>query len=193
MLTKLNNFIIDCSLSGKKTAMLIAGFSLTMWQLQVVTRKFPAVTDGYTPFDMQNRLTVDQIFIQLASYTDEAFSLYTWFQLVDYFFPVLGAFMMAAITAFSIRTLSSSFYKQVVKKRLLLIFLIPAAFDLLENLGFLWVISVWPEQSATAANFALTAKLGKLASLFLFTQPLALLLLLMGGSKWLYLKAKSPG
>ena len=67
MLTKLNNFIIDCSLSGKKTALLIAGFSLTMWQLQAVTQKFPAVTDGHIPFDMQNRLTVDQVFIQLAS------------------------------------------------------------------------------------------------------------------------------
>lgn len=185
MLSKLNEFIINCSLSWQKTLLLISGFAVTMWQLQAVTGRFPAISGGHTPFDMQNSLTSEQVYTQLSTYTDAAFNDYLWFQFVDFFFPLFGGLMMAALCAFAIRTLSDNFYHLATRRKLFLLFLVPTLFDWLENIGFLLVIGIWPETSEAAATFGVTAKKLKLITLFI-TQPVALLLLLAGTLKWLW-------
>lgn len=192
MLSRLNNLIIDCSLSGWKTALTVVGFGLTMWQLQTVTATFPALTDGHTPFDMQNDLTSAQVYTQLSTYTEEAFGLYTWFQAVDFVFPMVAALMMAVITAFSVRVVMPDTYPKVVGNKLLLLFFVPALFDWLENIGFLWVISLWPEQSAAAANLAIMAKQAKLGTLFYAAQPIFGLLLVLALLKLAWLRIR-PG
>jgi hypothetical protein len=189
MLGRINDFIVDCSYSLSKTLTLVITFGLTLWQLQDVTAKFPAVSGGNVPFDMQNLLRPAQIYEQLPLYTDQAFNLYTWFQIVDYFFPLLGGLMMGALCAFAIRVLSERFWSLAKEKNLFLLFLVPTVFDWLENIGLLWVLAAWPEQSSAAANFAVAAKMCKLGTLFV-TQPLALILLIAGLGKWFYQKAR---
>ena len=195
MLTRLNNFIVDCSLTGWKVLVIVVCFGLTMWQLQSVTAAFPALTDGYTPFDMQNSLTTEQIYPQLATYTDEALGLYRWFQSVDFIFPMVAALMMAVITAFSVRVVLPDTYPKVVGNRLLLLFFLPALFDWAENIGFLWIVSLWPEQSAEAANLAIIAKKAKLGSLFYAAQPIfgALLVLALLKLAWLRIRPGYSG
>jgi hypothetical protein len=185
MLTKLNNFVIACSFSWWKTGLLILGFSGTISTLMLITAGFPDISGGHEPFDMQNSLSVSDIWAQLATYTEQAFSSYALFQVVDYLFPLLGGLMMAALCAFALRGLSAKAYATASNKKLFLLFLIPTVFDWLENLGLLWVIIAWPEQAQTAAVFAVTAKKCKLATLML-SQPVALLLLVAGLSKRLY-------
>jgi hypothetical protein len=149
------------------------------------------MSGGHIPFDMQNSLTKEQVFEQLATYTDAAFDNYLWFQLVDFFFPLLGGLMMAALCAFALRTLSDKYSGIAVNRNLFLLFLVPTIFDWLENTGFLLVINSWPEAAETAATFGVTAKQLKLGTL-LITQPVALVLLLAGLLKWIYRRVK-PG
>ena len=176
MLSRINGFIIACSLSWWKFLLLFVATIATMGYLQAVTAKFPAITAGDIPFDMQNNLTVEQIFTQLEGYSEAAFSLYATFQAVDYFFPIFASLFLASICAFSLRTASPDFYAIALRKNLFLLLLIPAAFDWLENINLLWVISRWPEQSQTAAALAVIAKQGKLATLYIDWAASSLLL-----------------
>jgi len=190
MLKLLNNFIVDCSTSWWKTLLLILGFVGTISALMQFTAEFPAVSGGHEPFDMQNALTATDIFIQLATYTDQAFELYMRFQVVDYFFPLFGGLMMATLCAFSLRALSAKAYAVIVEKKLLLLFLVPTVFDWLENITLLWAVTAWPDQIQIAATLAVTAKMAKLATLFI-SQPVALILLITGLPKWLYMRVTS--
>lgn len=177
MLKTVNQFIVDCSHSWWKFLLLLAGQSITMWKLQDITARFPAVTNGDVPFDMQNNLSAEQIFTQLAGYGDEAFNLYTTFQLVDYVFPVVAGLLLATICAFSLRTASPRLYQAASDRKLFVLLLLPPGFDYLENFSLLWVISAWPEQSQLAAQLAVLAKMGKLSTLSIAFLTTAILLL----------------
>ena len=58
----------------------------------------------------------------------------------------------------------------------------------LENLGFIWILTMWPDQSMAAAQLAILAKQGKLLCLTIF-QPIWIMLLVCGVSVWTYRKA----
>jgi hypothetical protein len=164
VLTKLNNFIINCSASWWKFLLLVAGQVGTMGiMMGWINREFPAASGGNLPFDMQNDLTVEQIFSQLESYTDKAFDLYAAFQLVDYFFPLFAGLVLATICAFGLRHTSDKFYQIAKHRNLFLLVLIPTLFDWTENLNLLCVIISWPTQIELTAQLAVLAKQGKLA------------------------------
>jgi hypothetical protein len=177
MLRKLNDFIIDCSKSWWKFLLLFAGQIGTISVLNMITVRFPAVTDNHIPFDMQNTLSSADIFQQLESYTPEAFTLYGWFQAVDYVFPVFAGLVLAVAGAFGLRHALPDLYTGVVNKGLLSLFMLPAVFDWSENLNLLWVITAWPNQATTAASLAVASKMAKLSSMVLVFAVVGLLLL----------------
>lgn len=164
-LHKLNLFIVRCSESWWQFLLIFVGFNATMFGLQRITGEFPALTAGHIPFDMQNNLTAEQIFVQLESYTDRAFELYMAFQAIDYLFPVVAGLMLATVCAFALRTASPKWYATAVNKNLFLLLLIPTAFDFTENLSLLRVVTHWPEHAELAASFAVAAKMGKLSTM----------------------------
>ncbi|MGI9290374.1 MAG: hypothetical protein ACR2QG_03745 [Gammaproteobacteria bacterium] len=166
MLTKLNRFIINASISWKMFLLVVAGQAATMGVMMgYVNQQFPAESGGNLPFDMQNDLTVEQIFSQLESYTDKAFELYTIFQIADYVFPVVAGLVLAIICAFGLRNTSEKFYTVAIEKNLFIYILIPTLFDWLENLSLLCVVVGWPEKMSNAATIAVIAKQGKLGTL----------------------------
>jgi hypothetical protein len=177
MLLKINEFIVNCSQSWWKFLLLVGGFVGTLMTLTNISAKFPAATDGYEPFDMQNGLTDSDIFTQLATYTPEAFQLYSWFQAVDYLFPLFAGLMLAAAGAFGLRHAWPAAYAKAETNKLLALFMIPSLFDWLENLSLLRVITAWPDQSPLAATFAVGAKAGKLSSMNVVFALIGLLLL----------------
>jgi len=194
MLGKLHTLIIDCSLSWWKTGLLILLFGMTMSQLFVVTNEFPGLAtsnnpgETLVPFDMQNDLTTSQLYEQLAFWSPQAFARYRWFQIVDFVFPLVGGLMSAALAALGLRLLSEKYYGIAVSRKLFLLFLIATCFDWLENLGFIWILTMWPDQSMAAAQLAILAKQGKLLCLTIF-QPIWIMLLVCGVSVWTYRKA----
>ena len=164
MLSPFNNFIIDCSKSWWKFALLVAGQAATMGiMMGWINAEFPSVSGGNLPFDMQNELTVPQIFTQLENYSERAFDLYTVFQIADYFFPVFAGLVLATICAFGLRHTSGKYYQLADQKNLFLLILLPAAFDWAENLSLLCVITAWPTQVDLTAQLAVLSKQGKLA------------------------------
>lgn len=184
MLTKLNSFIIDISTSWWKFLLVLATQVLTMRiMMGWINPQFPDVSGGHLPFDMQNDLTVEQIFGQLETYTDRAFELYTIFQAVDYIFPLAAGLVLATICAFGLRNTSEKYYAIAKEKNLFLLILIATVFDWLENLNLLCVVIGWPEQINLAAQLAVIAKQGKLASMN-FSFAVTGILLLTGTFGW---------
>ncbi len=162
MLTALNRFIMDCSQSWWKVLLLFAGQTATMQVLMAIEARFPAITNGDVPFDMQNSLRPEQVFEQLAGYTEQAFSDYHLFQLVDFAFPLLAGLFLASVCAFALRHAIPGWYKIAAAKNLFVLILLATVFDYLENLNFLWVIISWPEKAELAAQLGVLAKQGKL-------------------------------
>lgn len=191
MPSKLNRFIIGCSESWWKFLLIFLSFNVTMFGLQQITSRFPAVTAGDIPFDMQNELRPDDIFAQLEGYTEQAFSLYAGFQAIDYVFPVVAGLFLATVCAFALRHASPALYQTAAGKNLFVLLLIPTAFDFMENFSLLRVVTAWPEQARVAADMAVLAKLGKLNSMniaFAITGAL----LLWAGISWLKRRLGSP-
>lgn len=192
MLGKLNRFIMGCSESWWKFLLLFLGFNATMFGLQQITARFPAVTAGDIPFDMQNELKPAQIFAQLDGYTEQAFELYAIFQAIDYVFPVVAGLFLAAVCAFALRHASPALYQTAADKNLFLLLLVPTAFDFMENFSLLRVMTAWPEPAQLAANMAVFAKFGKLNSMniaFVLTGTL----LLWAATAWLKRRVASSG
>jgi hypothetical protein len=167
MLSFINTFIIDCSRSWWKFLLLFIGQAGTMATLNNITAQFPAVSGGNIPFDMQNNLSAADIFTQLEGYTERAFDLYMIFQAVDYLFPVVAGLLLATVCAFALRTASAKYFAAAAQKNLFVLLLVPSAFDWLENINLLWVVTAWPDQAQLAANLAVAAKIGKLSTMTL--------------------------
>ena len=71
----------------------------------VIQPRFEALT-GFPPYDLQNQLTVEQVYAQLGAYPAEARQLYYGFAAIDFLFPFFASLFLAAITAFSLHYLS---------------------------------------------------------------------------------------
>ncbi len=162
MLASINRFIDSCSRTWWKVLLLFTGQFATMQALNVITTGFPDISDGNTPFDMQNSLTVAQVFDQLGGWSEQAFTNYYIFQAVDFAFPVFAGLFLAAVFAFALRNAVPGWYEIALRNRLLPLILLATVFDYLENINFLWVVSAWPEQAALAAQLGVLAKMGKL-------------------------------
>ena len=184
----LNQLIIRISKSGWLYVMVFAGFFGTLQALLRIADRFPERAAGAVPFDLQNQLTAEQIFTQLAGYTDEAFRLYYVFTAIDYFFPLFAGLFLGATVAFLLRHSLPRWYATAEQKNLFLLFLLATIFDWLENITLLSVIVGYPNKLSTIATLAVAAKMGKLGFVFLF-QALTLVLLLFSTGKWLALKA----
>lgn len=184
---RLNDLVILCSESAWLFVLsIVAAFGSLAFVLMNVSKVMQHLV-GHEAFDMQNSLTVAQVFEQLPSYTQEAKQLYYAFSFADFFFPLFAALFMAGLAAFAVRHAFPDLYQRLNASSLFALLLIPAAFDWLENIFALTVISSFPEQRETAASLMIVAKKAKLASIVL-AQVLVLIALGASAVKWLTVK-----
>lgn len=162
MLNATTRFIVSCSESWWKFLLLFTGFGASLGALLQISARFPAISDGNVPFDMQNDLTAEQVFGQLPAYSEQAFTTYYAFQAIDFAFPLLAGLFLAAAFAFGLRHTAPRWYAIAVAKNLLVLMLLATLFDYLENISFLTVISIWPAQAEAAAQLGIFAKKAKL-------------------------------
>ena len=185
MITILNNLIIY----GSRHAWLfllatIVTFGCLFAVFGPLGKVFDELTAGQQMFDFQNSLTTTQITEQLPVYTESAKQVYYAFSFADFFFPFFAALFLASIAAFSLRHLAPGAYAWVTERRLWPMLMIGAAFDWLENIFALTVVSAAPEATPLAATLLVIAKKAKLAAV-LVAQLLGWGLLLMAILKWL--------
>jgi hypothetical protein len=188
MLQWLNRLIIRISGSGWLFVLttVIAFGSLAI--LMQIGNAFPAHAGGVQPFDLQNALTPEQVYPQIAGYTGRARQLYYLFTTIDYVFPLAAGLFLAAAGAFALRHGLPQIYAGMVSRRLLPLFLIGSAFDWCENVAALTAILSYPEGSSAIATTLVAAKRAKLFFVVV-TQALTVVLLLIAGIRWVSRKS----
>jgi len=139
-------------------------------------------------FDMQNDLTVEQVFAQLPNYTESARGLYYAFSFIDFFFPFFASVVLGAAAAFALRHISDRWYGEIFQRNLFALFFIPTMFDWIENIAALTVITTYPEELTAVAMLLVIAKKGKLTTVVIM-QLVAWLLLAVAALKWIGRKA----
>ena len=141
-------------------------FLLSFGSFSLISAEFAKVTQGYIPLDLQFPLTVDHIFEQLPAYNSDSKRWYQIFGFMDFIFPPLASLFVVMLWGVIIKYFASPFLLSMGKRGWLLLPMISALLDWLENIGLLYVVTIFPEVEAYGvAEIAVNLRLLKLASL----------------------------
>ena len=189
MIRKLQDLVI---LISRTWWLYLIVTALAFGSLSALTRIgaiFPEHAAGSIPFDLQNGLTMAQVYQQLAGYTPEARRLYYGFTLIDYAFPFFAGLFTAATVAFLLRNSRPRWYDALTSRNLLPIFMIATLFDWLENVAAVTAMDLYPTEIGWLPALLVLAKRCKLAFVFL-GQGSMLVLLIFAAGQWLVRKVR---
>jgi len=154
-------------------------FGLSFSAFTYISAEFAAVTQGYRPLDLQFPLTVEVIFQQLPAYTAASRHWYQLFAVMDFIYPPVASLLVMMIWGGIINHYRSPLLMSLCNRGWLLLPMISALLDWLENIALLYVVHVSPEVEAYAvadvAVFLRTLKLFSLAMLAGLTLVIAVL------------------
>ena len=153
--------------ANMKTLLLSALlFGLSLYAFTPISAEFAAVTQGYLPLDLQFPLTVEVIFQQLPAYSAASKHWYQIFAVADFIFPPLASLFVLMVWGVIINHYRSPLLISLCDRGWLLLPMISALLDWLENIALLYVVHVAPEVEAYAvANVAVFLRSLKLISL----------------------------
>lgn len=184
MLGRLQDLVIRISKTWWLYLIVLFLFIGSLQVLMRIGERFPAYAAGAVPFDLQNDLQADQVYAQVAGYTDQARELYYAFTLVDYAFPFFAGLFITATVAFALRYGVPRFYEALVARKLLLVLMLATAFDWLENVLAGLVIALYPAETAWLPGLLVAAKKCKLAFMWVSNGAMLLAVLTAAGT-WL--------
>jgi hypothetical protein len=184
MLDRLQNLVIRVSQTWWLYFCVVLLFAGSLLSLLRIGERFPSYAAGNQPFDLQNALTPAEVYPQLATWTENARTLYYAFTLIDYAFPFFAGLFIAATATFALRNSLPKWYAALAERNLLPVFMLGTAFDWLENLAALGVISLYPAEIGWLPLVLVIAKKLKLVCV-MSAQAAMLLLLLYAAGNWL--------
>jgi hypothetical protein len=184
MLNRLQTLVIRVSQTWWLYLCVVLLFAGSLLALLRIGETFPSHAAGNLPFDLQNALTAAEVYPQLATWTENARNLYYAFTLIDYAFPFFAGLFIAATAAFAMRNSLPKWYAALAERNLLPVFMLGTAFDWLENLAALSVISLYPAEIGSLPFVLVIAKKLKLVCV-MSGQAAMLLLLVYAAGNWL--------
>lgn len=190
VLGRLQDLVLRVSRTWWLYLIVVVLFAGSLLALIRIGEMFPAVAAGAVPFDLQNDLQVSEVYAQLAGYTPQARELYYAFTTIDYAFPFFAGLFLAATTAFALRNSVPRFYEALVARRLLLVLMVAAVFDWLENLAATATIALYPAEFAWLPVLLVIAKKFKLA-FALFSNGAMLAAVLLATAFWLFRRRRA--
>lgn len=180
MLKALNDLVLRGSHYPLLILILFVASNLGYGVLYVMAQLFDGATGGLFVFDGQPSLTVGGIYDQLPRYTEEARNIYRAVVAVDVVLPSVSYAFFALFSAALLRVSPIPLARRLARVGVPLLALLPIPFDLVETLGFLFVVESYPGRVESVASVALVFQDLKYASFFP-AFGVALLALLIGG------------
>ncbi len=165
MLGRLQELILRISRTWWLYLIVLVLFIGSLRALTRIGEHFPAYAGGALPFDLQNDLRANQVYPQLAGYTEQARELYYAFTLIDYAFPFFAGLFITATVAFALRNSLPRLYDALVARKLLLMLMLATAFDWLENVTAVSAIVLYPVEVSWLPAMLVVAKKCKQATL----------------------------
>lgn len=123
---------------------------------------FQAVTGGRYPLDLAFPITPAVIWNEYANYGEESKRIYRQFIAVDFAWPPLLALWFALMYSWLARRTSATLPARMIAAGVLLLPFAEALLDLLENVGFLALLAVYPAQPEGLAWATTVARAVKL-------------------------------
>lgn len=161
-MSRLNRLILSWSRSWWLLLGVVLLFVLSFQSLFIIGDWFAAITAGYQPFDLQNPLSVAAVLAQLPSYTSQSRAIYGLFVVADTIFPALGVLPSALVLARSLEALGITRTRPALASRLVLVVLLPAPLDWLENACYVAAIGLYPGDVTLWATLGVTLKATKI-------------------------------
>lgn len=183
MLGRLQDLAIRISRTWWLYLIVVLLFGGSLVALMRIGERFPEYAAGHRPFDLQNDLRAEQVYPQVADYTEHARELYYAFTLIDYAFPFFAGLFITATVAFGLRHGLPRFYDALVARKLLLLLMLGTAFDWLENATAVTIINLYPSEISWLPALLVLAKKCKLASILVSNAAMAAALLLAAGNQ----------
>ena len=141
-------------------------FLLSFYSFSLISAEFAKVTHGYIPLDLQFPLTVEGIFEQLPAYNSASKRWYQIFAIMDFVFPPVASLLVVMLWGVTIKYYAQPLLLSLARRGWLLLPMISALLDWLENIGLLYVVFVFPEFEAYGvAELTVNLRTLKLASL----------------------------
>ena len=190
MLGRLQDLILRISRTWWLYLIVLGLFIGSLRALTRIGERFPTYAGGATPFDLQNDLRPDQVYSQLAGYTEQARELYYAFTLIDYAFPFFAGLFITATVAFALRNSLPRLYDALVARKLLLVLMVATAFDWLENVSAVSTIVLYPTEVSWLPTLLVAAKKCKLATLVVSNGAM-FASVLCGAGVWLVKRLRS--
>lgn len=184
MLGRLQDLILRISRIWWVYLIVLLLFIGSLRALTRIGELFPTYAGGAIPFDLQNDLRPDQVYSQLAGYTQQARELYYAFTLIDYAFPFFAGLFITATVAFALRNSLPRLYDALVARKLLLVLMLATAFDWLENVAAVSTIVLYPTEVNWLPALLVAAKKCKLAALMASNVGM-IAAVLFGAGHWL--------
>ncbi len=146
--------------------LLLMALATTGYGLFWSVDHFASLTGGLSFMDMQPTLTVDELFIQISSYSEASRRFYLGWSLFDWTWPFITFTTMLFITAWLLQFMS-------VKWREAYVWFVICAYltvlmDWLENIGFSLLVRGLPDQPIWLAQTTLALHTAKMVFNMLF-------------------------
>lgn len=190
MLGRLQNVVLRISRTWWLYLAVLAVFVGSLQALLRIGERFPEFAAGAAPLDLQNDLQANQVYPQLAGYTEQARQLYYEFTMIDFAFPLFAGLFITATVAFALRNSLPRFYEALVARKLLPVLMLATAFDWLENVTALAAISLYPTEFSWLPVLLVIAKKFKLAFM-VFSNGAMFAAVLIAAGVWLLRRRKS--
>lgn len=184
MLGRLQDFVLRISRTWWLYLGVVVIFAGSLQSLMRIGARFPEVAGGALPFDLQNGLQADQVYAQLAGYTDQAREVYYAFTLIDYAFPFFAGLFITATVAFALRYSVPRLYATLVERKLLLLLMLATGFDWLENITAVTTMVLYPTEFGWLPVLLVVAKKCKLA-FSLISNGVMFITVLLAAGFWL--------
>jgi hypothetical protein len=117
----------------------------------VLIPAFQAASDGLYPIDMSFPTTPEVIYTQLAHYSQESRRIYRWFFVVDLLWPPLLASLFSLLWCWLAARTRHPLPARLIAAGILLLPWTEALLDWMENIGFITLIELYPNQLTTLA------------------------------------------
>jgi hypothetical protein len=189
VLGRLQNVVLRISRTWWLYLTVLAVFLGSLQALLRIGERFPEFAAGAAPLDLQNDLQADQVYPQLAGYTEQARQLYYEFTMIDFAFPLFAGLFITATVAVALRNSLPRFYEALVARKLLPLLLLATAFDWLENLAAIATISLYPAEFGWLPVLLVIVKRFKLAFAMLGNGAMFAAVLIAAGT-WLLRRRK---
>ncbi|MEO7387306.1 MAG: hypothetical protein ABIX37_10255 [Gammaproteobacteria bacterium] len=189
MLGRLQDLAIRISRTWWLYLIVVVLFAGSLQALTRIGERFPLYAAGAVPFDLQNGLQATQVYPQIAGYTAQARELYYAFTLIDYAFPFFAGLFITATVAFALRNSLPRLYVALVARKLLLVFMLPTAFDWLENVAAVSAIVLYPTEMDWLPALLVLAKKCKLGLVLASNVAMSAALVIAAGS-WIMKKVR---